>query len=57
MSAGNVTTTTYGPCCDQPATITDAQSNTTCYRYDERGRNRAMRIELPTFEACQIRCD
>ncbi|MBR5522554.1 MAG: lipid II-degrading bacteriocin, partial [Akkermansia sp.] len=37
-AAGNVTTTTYGPCCDQPATITDAQGNTSCYRYDERGR-------------------
>ena len=35
---GNVTTTVYCDCCDQPATVTDAQGNTTCYRYDERGR-------------------
>ena len=32
------TTTAYCPCCDNPATITDALGNTTCYRYDERGR-------------------
>ena len=37
-AAGNVTTTVYCDCCDQPATITDSQGNTTCYRYDERGR-------------------
>ena len=37
-AAGNVTTTVYCDCCDQPATITDAQGNTTCYRYDLRGR-------------------
>ena len=37
-AAGNVTTTVYCDCCDQPATITDAQGNTTCYRYDIRGR-------------------
>ena len=37
-AAGNVTTTIYCNCCDQPATITDAQGNTTCYRYDIRGR-------------------
>lgn len=37
-AAGNVTTTVYYDCCDQPATITDSQGNTTCYRYDERGR-------------------
>ncbi len=37
-TAGVVTTTVYCDCCDQPATITDAQGNTTCYRYDERGR-------------------
>ena len=37
-AAGNVTTTVYCDCCDQPASITDAQGNTTCYRYDMRGR-------------------
>ena len=37
-AAGNVTTTVYCDCCDQPASITDAQGNTTCYRYDLRGR-------------------
>ncbi len=37
-AAGNSTGTTYGTCCDQPATVTDAQGNTSCYRYDERGR-------------------
>ena len=38
-AAGNVTTTVYCDCYDQPASITDAQGNTTCYRYDLRGRN------------------
>ena len=37
-AAGNVTTTAYCACCDQPATVTDALSNTTHYRYDVRGR-------------------
>ena len=37
-AAGNVTTTVYCDCCDQPATLTDTQGNTTCYRYDIRGR-------------------
>ena len=37
-AAGNSTGTTYCTCCDQPATVTDAQNNTRCYRYDERGR-------------------
>lgn len=37
-AAGNSTGTTYCSCCDQPATVTDAQGNTSCYRYDERGR-------------------
>ena len=37
-AAGNSTSTTYCTCCDQPATVTDAQGNTSCYRYDERGR-------------------
>ena len=37
-ATGHVTTTTYSTCCDKPATITDVQANTTCYRYDVRGR-------------------
>ena len=37
-AAGNSTSTTYCACCDNPATVTDAQGNTSCYRYDERGR-------------------
>ncbi len=37
-ATGHVTTTTYSTCCDKPATITDVQGNTTCYRYDVRGR-------------------
>lgn len=37
-AAGSSTGTTYCTCCDQPATVTDAQNNTSCYRYDERGR-------------------
>ena len=37
-AAGNVTTTAYDAAHDLPAIITDAQGNTTCYRYDERGR-------------------
>ena len=37
-AAGNSTGTTYCACCDNPATVTDAQGNTSCYRYDERGR-------------------
>ena len=37
-TTGNSTSTTYSTCCDQPATVTDAQGNTSCYRYDERGR-------------------
>ena len=37
-AAGNSTGTTYCTCCDQPAAVTDAQNNTSCYRYDERGR-------------------
>ena len=36
--AGNVTTTAYDIAHDLPALITDAQGNTTCYRYDARGR-------------------
>ena len=35
---GNSTGTIYSTCCDNPATVTDAQGNTRCYRYDERGR-------------------
>ena len=35
---GNSTGTIYSTCCDNPATVTDAQGNTSCYRYDERGR-------------------
>ena len=37
-AAGNSTSTTYSTCCDNPATVTDVQGNTSCYRYDERGR-------------------
>ncbi|MGN0209064.1 MAG: hypothetical protein ACI397_06395, partial [Paludibacteraceae bacterium] len=36
--AGNVTTTAYDTAHDQPSVITDAQGNTSCYRYDARGR-------------------
>ncbi len=37
-AADNSTSTTYCTCCDNPAIVTDAQGNTRCYRYDERGR-------------------
>ena len=37
-AAGNVTTTVYDSAHDLPATVTDAQGNTFCYRYDARGR-------------------
>ena len=37
-AAGNVTTTAYDTTHDEPAMITDAMGNTSCYRYDERGR-------------------
>ena len=37
-AAGNATTTVYDSAHDLPATVTDAQSNTSCYRYDVRGR-------------------
>jgi len=37
-AAGNMTTTTYNAAHDLPAIITDAQGNTTSYRYDVRGR-------------------
>ena len=37
-AAGNVTATAYDAAHDLPATITDTMGNTTCYRYDERGR-------------------
>ncbi len=36
-AAGNVTTTAYDTAHDQPSVITDAQGNTSCYRYDARG--------------------
>ncbi|MHA3691458.1 RHS repeat domain-containing protein [Akkermansia sp. AKK6] len=36
--AGNCTTTSYLPCCDAVACITDALGGTTCYSYDIRGR-------------------
>ncbi|PNC24977.1 hypothetical protein CXU19_03495 [Akkermansia muciniphila] len=39
--AANVTTTSYLPCCDHPACITDALGGTTCYSYDMRGRKTA----------------
>ena len=39
--AGHVTTTSYSPCCDHPACITDALGGTTCYSYDIRGRKTA----------------
>ena len=37
-AAGYVTTTAYDTSHDLPVMITDAQGNTSCYRYDERGR-------------------
>ena len=37
-AAGNVTTMAYDTSHDLPIMITDAQGNTSCYRYDERGR-------------------
>ena len=37
-AAGNVTTTVYDAAHDLPSIITDAQGNTSCYHYDERGR-------------------
>ncbi|MBQ5664365.1 MAG: RHS repeat protein, partial [Akkermansia sp.] len=37
-AAENVTSTAYDSAHDLPAVITDAQGNTTCYRYDSRGR-------------------
>ena len=37
-AAGNSSGTTYCTCCDRPAIVTDALNNTSCYRYDERGR-------------------
>ena len=40
-AAGNVTSTAYCPCCDQPATVTDAMGNVAHYRYDIRGRKAA----------------
>lgn len=39
--AGNVTTTSYLPCCDAIACITDVLGGTTCYSYDIRGRKTA----------------
>ena len=40
-SAGNVTTTSYLPCCDNPACITDALVGTPCSTYAIRGRKTA----------------
>ena len=40
-AAGNVTRTSYHPCCDAPACITDALGGVTCYSYDIRGRKTA----------------
>ena len=37
-AAGNVTTTSYLPCCDAVASITDSMGGTTCYSYDIQGR-------------------
>ena len=37
-AAGYVTTTAYDTSHDLPVMMTDAQDNTSCYRYDERGR-------------------
>ena len=37
-ATGNVTTTAYDAHHDLPVTITDEQGNTSCYRYDMRGR-------------------
>ncbi|MCI9266875.1 MAG: RHS repeat protein, partial [Akkermansia muciniphila] len=41
-AAGNTTSTAYGPWFDQPAVVTNALGNTTCYGYDIRGRNTAQ---------------
>ncbi|WP_233468605.1 RHS repeat-associated core domain-containing protein [Akkermansia muciniphila] len=41
-AAGNTTSTAYGPWFDQPAVVTNALGNTTCYGYDLRGRNTAQ---------------
>ena len=40
-AAGNVTTTAYDSAHDLPATVTDEQGNTSCHRYDVRGRKLA----------------
>lgn len=37
-ASGAVTTTVYDAAHDLPAEVTDAMSNTSCYRYDHRGR-------------------
>ena len=42
-AAGNSTTTVYDAVLDLPATVTDAMGNTSCYRYDVRGRKIAER--------------
>ena len=39
---GHTTSTAYGPWFDQPAVVTNALGNTTCYGYDLRGRNTAQ---------------
>ena len=41
-AAGNTMTTAYSPYFDQPSVVTNALGNTTCYRYDLRGRNTAQ---------------
>ena len=37
-AAGNITFTAYDTVHDQPSVVTDAMGNTSCYRYDARGR-------------------
>ena len=37
-AAGAITTTTYDIAHDKPSVVTDAMGNTSCYKYDHRGR-------------------
>ncbi len=37
-AAGAITTTAYDIAHDQPSVVTDAMGNTSCYKYDHRGR-------------------
>lgn len=40
-AAGSTTMTQYGDVFDQPAVVTDALGNTSCFKYDARGRKTA----------------